>query len=432
MKHFVSHIWSSPSVRNIGKLISANIVAQALGLLVYPVLTRIYSPEQFGLLNLFISIGGVLVLVSTQEWYNAIVLPREEKHAQALVHLCLMAVGITTALLVLSIPFSGKIAQLFNAPALARYYWIMPAYVMLMGLWNILNYWYIRQKAYTRISGYQISQSVFSAGYKTGFGLLKLGGGLIWASVLSPLCAIGISLSLAAKKSLKSLLVGDWNACKDVARKYSNFPKYATPRALLNNIVGQLPVLVLTPLFGSRLIGFWGMALMLAFVPVSTVSRALYQVLFQKTTERVNAGLSIAPFYKRFTLWTLAVIIPAFALLWIVLPALTAWLLGDEWRVTGEYIRWMLPWLACSVLCGSTGYLVDIFFRQKTGLLFEILLALSRVIGVATGIALNSFEIAVIGYAIGSAIISAAQYIWYLTMIRNYEKALQTRDNRLN
>ncbi len=416
----------SELLRNSARLLSANVIAQALGILVYPILTRLYSPEDFGLLNLFMSIGGVLVLLATLEWYNAIVLPQKEIEARAMVHLCFISIGVLTVILLITIPFSGYIAQLFKSPRLTQFYWLMPLYVLLMSLWNVLNYWYIRNKAYNRISGYQISQSLFSAGYKAGFGVLGwTSGGLIWGSVLSPLCSLILSLSLSAKMFLRQLLVWDWRACKETARKYSNFPKYATPRVLLNNIVGQLPVFVLTPLFGSRLIGFWGMALMLAFVPVSTVSRALYQVFYQNTTERVNAGESIAPFYRKFTVWSLGVIVPAFILLWFVLPALTAWLLGDEWSVTGEYIRWMLPWLACSILCGSTGYLVDIFFKQKTGLLFEILQAVSRIVGVGIGIAMNSFEIAICGYAVGSAVVNAAQYIWYLSLIQTYEKGIE-------
>lgn len=421
----IADIWSKQSVRNIGKLFSANIIAQAVGLLIYPLLTRLYTPEDFGLLNLFTSIGGILVLLSTLEWYNAIVLPKEEQDAQAVVHLSFAGMGILTLLLLLSVPFSTSIASLFNEPKFATFYWLMPIYVLLMGGWNVLNYWYIRKKMYDRISGYQISQSLFSAGYKAGFAFMPKTGGLIYASILSPLCSILLSLWMTGRKQLRPLLKVDRDACRRVAVQYANFPKYSTPRALLNQIVGQLPVLVLVPLFGTRLVGFWGMALMLSFVPISTISRSLYQVFFQKTMEMVHGGRSIAPFYRWFTLCTLAVVVPFFILLWWALPSLTAWLLGAEWETTGEYIRWMLPWLACSLLCASTGYLVDIFFRQKGGLLFEILLAVCRTIGVGVGILMDSFEIAIAGYAISSAVVSAAQYIWYLSIIRAYENRLQ-------
>ena len=105
-------------------------------------------------------------------------------------------------------------------------------------------------------------------------------------------------------------------------------------------------------------------------------------------------------------------------------PSLTAWLLGAEWRTVGEYIRWMLPWLTCSILAASTSYLVDVFARQKAGLFFEILLAVSRSIGVGLGIVLKNFEIAIAGYAIGSALVNGIQYIWLLSLVSRYEKTL--------
>ena len=145
MKQFVSKIWNTPSVRNVGTLLSANILAQAIGLLVYPVLTRIYSPEDFGLLNLFLSIGGVLVILAGLEWYNAIVLPKSEREARAVVHVSCISLWAFTGLLILTVPFSKPIARIFDMPDLASYYWMMPFFVLFVGFWNILNYWYIRR-----------------------------------------------------------------------------------------------------------------------------------------------------------------------------------------------------------------------------------------------------------------------------------------------
>ena len=79
----------SSGVRNFAKLFSASVVAQVIGLLVYPILSRMYSPEDFGLLNLFLSIGGVITLLSTAEYYNAIVLPKEEEEGITVVRICI-------------------------------------------------------------------------------------------------------------------------------------------------------------------------------------------------------------------------------------------------------------------------------------------------------------------------------------------------------
>lgn len=424
MKFDIPKIWKSASARNVGKLLAANIVAQALGLLVYPLLTRLYTPEDFGVLNLFASIAGVLVLLSTLEWYNAIVLPEREEEARAVVHLCLLSVGGLTLLLLFTVPFAAPIAGLFKSPQLAQYYWMLPLFVLLTALWNVLNYWYIRHKQYGRISGYQISQSLFSIGYKTGFGFLPLAGGLIYATVLAPLCSLALSVALAAKNSLRPLFVWNGNECKKAAVRYANFPKYSTPRALLNTVVVQLPILLLTPLFGNAEVGLYGMSMALSLIPINMLTKALYQVLYRHTNECVQKRLPIYHYYRQFTYLTLGGCVVLMAALFVPLPWLVKWLLGAEWELTGELIRWMFPWLICYILTFSTGFIPDIFAKQKTELLFEILMAVLRVAGLCAGIWANDFVVSIAGYAIGSALGTGARYIWQMALIRQYERSL--------
>ena len=85
-----SRLFGSEALRNTGRLFSANVIAQAIGLIIYPLLTRLYSTSDFGLLNLFVSLSGVLVIAGTLEWHNGIVLPKSGKEARALVHICFL------------------------------------------------------------------------------------------------------------------------------------------------------------------------------------------------------------------------------------------------------------------------------------------------------------------------------------------------------
>ena len=423
MNNWWTQIWSSPSVRNVGKLLSANVIAQAIGLLVYPILTRLYSPEDFGLFSLFISIGGVLILLAGMDWFNAIVLPKTDEEARPIVHISLLSILALTVLLFALFPLAPYVADVFKAPQLASYYWLLPIYVCLVSVWNALNYWYIRRKVYGRISGYQISQSLFSAGYKVGFGWLGfLQGGLIFSSILSPFCSLVISIALSAKQHLKILFPWSLQACMEAAKRYNNFPKFSLPHSLINNIAGQLPVLLLTPFFSMREVGFWSMALLLAYAPINTITRAIYQVFYQKTTELVNARKPIAHLFRRFSKWTVLITCVIFAGLWFVLPDLTQWLLRSEWRVVGEYIRWLLPWLVCNILFTSTNFLFDIFGKQKAGLYFEILLAVLRFGGLLIGIFMHSFELAIIGFSIGSALGNILPFLWTMSLVYKYER----------
>lgn len=418
---------SSANVRNVGKLLSANVVAQVIGLIVYPILTRMYAPEDFGLMNLFVSIGNVLVVLSLVDYYYAIVLPKQDRHAVALVHVSSLALLITVALVALSVMLAGPISALFKSPELERYYWIMPIYVLTMGTWNILNYWYIRQKQFGQISQYLMSQSALSAGGKIGMGYVGvLQGGMIYAVVVAPLLSLVTSIVRNFRGCLQPLLHISKSDIVEQSKQYRNFPCFVLPRSFLNVLAGQLPILLLTPFFGAKYVGLLSMALLLGYTPIGTITRAIYQVLYQYTTERVHAAQRIGDVFWRFIGWSSVIILPVFGGLFFVLPDITSWLLGEEWRVVGTYIRWMLPWLYLSLLTGSTCYLSDVFMKQRTGLFFEILLAVCRVAGLCVGIATKDFTTAIAAYAIGTSVAVLAQFLWLASMVKKYDSKIST------
>lgn len=422
----LSQFISSANVQNAAKLLSANVVAQIVGLMVYPILTRIYAPEDFGLLNLFLSIGGILAILSTAEYYNAIVLPKEDAEAIKVVHICLFLLLAVAGIAGISAVFSKPIANIFKTPELARYYWMTPILVLVLGGWNIINYWYIRKSLYNRISGYQLSNTVLASGCKIGFGSLGLlQGGLIYSVILAPLISLIFNIILGWKQGVRDIFQQTNENWYNIAKKYRNFPLYSLPKTLINMLAGQLPVLLLTPIFGTESVGLWSMAILLSFTPISLISRSLYQVLYQETATRVNNHQTIGRYFRNFTIGTLSIGIPLSCLLFAFMLDLVPFLLGDEWLASGIYIRWMLPWLLCSLLTSSTGFLADIFFKQKIGFGFEVLTVVLRVIGVVVGIAMNDFYISIIGYAVGSAVAVLAQFIWLMHLANAYDKTAQ-------
>ena len=423
----LSDIWKSPSVRNVGKLLSANVFAQAVGLLVYPVLTRLYSPEDFGLFALFSSLASTIALIGTANYQNAIILPKSDKHAIGIFHVGLGCIIATTLFVILTIPFGSKIANLFNEPRLTSWYWELPIYVFVLGLWSLITNWYIRKKHFSGTATYQISQSFTNIAGKIGFGYYHpSAGGLISASVIGTTLSLLLNILHNWKKSLSHLLRIDSATTVSVAKEYRNFPLYSLPQTLINQISCQMPVWLLLPAFGAVYIGWWNMALMLAVTPLSFISKALYQVFYASMTEKVHQKTSFRKFYHQFIGGSYLLILPLFTILWFILPSLTEWLLGNEWRITGEYIRWLLPWLSVNLLNSSVGFIPDIFFRQRAVLVFEIVQFILRTSTVIIAIITKNFMWGVIGYAMSSCVIGIAQLIWYDRLIAQYERSLQT------
>ena len=421
----LSSIVKSSGIRNFTKLLSANLVAQVIGLVVYPILTRVYAPEDFGLLNLFLSIGGVLIILSTAEYYYAIVLPKEETDAEQVLGVGVLWLVATTILVGFSVTFARPISLLFKSPDLTSYYWLMPLYVFAMGAWNLLNYWYIRHKEYNPISRYQVSQNVLSAGGKLGMGWGGvLHGGMIYSVVVAPLISLVCSWIYARKALLPAWRRISWRGVAEQAKLYRNFPCFVLPRSFVNMLAGQMPILLLTPFFGGEAVGFLSLAILLGYTPIGTITRAIYQVMYQHTMEQVHRQKPFGQMFRKFILSASAIIIPVFVGLWFVLPQLTAWLLGAEWHISGEYIRWMLPWLYVSLLSCSINFLFDVFMKQKWGLFFEVVLAVMRVAGLCIGVWAGNFMLAIMCYSFFTALALVAQIIWMLLQVRRYDRSL--------
>ena len=413
-------------LKDSAKLLTANVVAQVVGLAVYPLLTRLYSPGDFGLLNLFLSIAGVIVLIATAEYQYAIVLPKDDNKSRAVVHIALMLVAVVTMIMLLSLPFSQWIAAQFEAPELARWWWLMPVYVLLVGFWNVISYVYIRKTQFSRISGYQISQSVVSAGSKVGFGYLGfLNGGLLVSTIIGPFVALAGTVVIAWRKCLKAFAAPCSKAeYIAAAREYSNFPKFNLPRALVNSVGLAIPVWLLTSNFGVEQVGMLSLALLAAFVPLNIIARACYQVLYQRVTDLVQQRLSISRLMWRFCLYMAGGLVVGMTVVYFFVPQLVTVLFGAQWIESAAIIHNLYPALVFVPICGSICFLSDVFTRQKTAMWMEISYVLVMTIALELGIQTGSFLISVSAYAWAGFGYMLIQLLWFSSLIYRYERTL--------
>jgi O-antigen/teichoic acid export membrane protein len=294
-----------------------------------------------------------------------------------------------------------------------------------MGLWNLLNYWYVRQQRFGQISIYQISQSLVSSASKMMFGIQNLlREGMVYSVVLAPLVSI-ILVIIAGWRKVIPLFQFSWTNICQQAVKYKNFPLYVMPRGLLNTLGGNLPTLLLTPYFGLVEIGFFGMALTLSFRPINIVCSSLYQVLFQKVTDKVNGNESILSLLCKFLVLIGSVTLLSFGLLYVIMPHVVSFLLGSEWIIVSDYIRIFLPWLFMIVLNTSLSFLPDVFGRQSIYLLFEIIYIIVRLLALIVGVQMNSMHMALLFFSILGAFILLVELCWFIYMVVRYEKGLE-------
>ena len=172
---YINRFLQSRIVRNTSVLLSGNILAQIITLVAYPIISRIYNPDEMGTLNLFVSIFAILVLLANAEYQNVLVFHKEEKDLPSVLALCLGTVALVSTLVLLSVPFSSEISSLFGSEDLTHWYFLMPIYVAATALWNICDSLAIRKKLFKYISIYLIFLALYSVGLKIFLGYLGWG-----------------------------------------------------------------------------------------------------------------------------------------------------------------------------------------------------------------------------------------------------------------
>ena len=246
--------------RNVVTLMTGTTFAQALMILVAPILTRLYTPEDFGVFALYTSVLGILAVVSCWRYELAIVLPEKDEDAANLLVLSILICFSMAALTLLLVAlFRTTLANLLGAPELAPWLWFMPLSLIAAGLFQVFNYWSTRRKQFKRLAVRQITQSTVISATQIGTGALYPtvnAGGLIGGAILGQLTATG-RLAWQIGRDEGPKIRGAFNKLnmKQMLIRYKDFPLYSSWSGFLNTASAMLPALLLGYFFNPAVVG---------------------------------------------------------------------------------------------------------------------------------------------------------------------------------
>lgn len=370
---------------NVAILASWGLVAQVLNLVITPVLTRVYSPRDFGIYALFTNTAVTFAVVAGLRYEYAIVLPEEEHDAVRVAWLALaldLAVGVS-ALFVAVTGLGSRIAAALRVPELAPYVtWIAPA-LTLLGAYAVFTYWAIRHKEYSRLaqSRFVISAVMAASQLLVGLGAHRSSGGLIAGMIAGQIAG---AVFLAISTGFRRPEALDLSAIKTAARRYSHFPKYSAIGSLLDGLSALLPVALLTATFSPAIAGHFAVADRLMRMPSVLLGSSLTQVFYQKIAESRRDPDRCAALMRRT--WTRLALVGAIPMLTVVLagPSLFAFVLGPQWRASGEYAQILSVGLFVHFIAYPTSNGIVAFERLGIMLAWQLLMTVS-IIGVFFG-----------------------------------------------
>ncbi|MBV8247644.1 MAG: oligosaccharide flippase family protein [Comamonas sp.] len=368
-------------------LMTGTTLAQAIPVAISPLLTRLYSPEEFGRFALYMAVTMIASVLVTGRYELAILLPRQDKDALHIAALAMvLSIAMSAVLLLVVLFFAQPIAVLLGDAALAPWLYWVPASTLLLGMYQSLNYWSNRKAQYKRLAISRTVQSGSASLAQLGSGYAGSGAvGLVGGQITGQVLATSVLARLIWREDhglIRTLLPLRSVA---LAKKYIDFPKYLIVAHGFNTASGQMPVLLLSALFNTTAAGFFTLTQRVMAAPMALVAGALGDVFRQEASQAyMRQGQCKAIYQKTFKRLLLISAVP-FTIFFFVAPALFAWMFGEQWRVAGEYAQILTPMAFLQFITSPLSSMFMIAEKQRLDLLWQIFLLFLVIVSFVLG-----------------------------------------------
>jgi O-antigen/teichoic acid export membrane protein len=391
-------------------LVSGTTISQVILVISYPFITRLFSPDAFGLLALFSSLAGILTAVISLRYEQAIVLPENDEDAA---NLLAGSLGLAILFSILSIPivwfFGPSLSEWLHAPLLAQYLWLLPPVLLFGGMGTghpALNSWATRKKKFGTLSSTRVADASVTAAGQLGAGWL----GFASAGSLIGACLLGATVSPiilgaqiwrdSGKLFQRSVKLKRITA---IFQRYSKFPTYNIGATLLNQVSWQIPAFMLAFFFSTDIVGFYSLGFRVLQLPMSLIGGAIGQVFFQHSAVAHVQGKLTPLIDETFHRLVLLGLFPMLTLT-IVGKSLAGVFFGEAWAEAGVYIQILGIWAFAWFISAPLSNLYFVLEKQEFLLKIHLLHFVTRLISLGLGGYLGSARLALALFA-GSGIL---------------------------
>jgi O-antigen/teichoic acid export membrane protein len=384
----INWIKNNDFVLNVSKLVTGTVAGQVITLLVSPILTRLYSSDDFGILAIYFSVASILSVIITLRFDMAIVLPQEEDESIDLVLLGLIvAFVLSISLLVVFILFRTNIVNLIGHPELSVYLYLVPISTFFYGSYQVLSYWNSRVKEFNRLAISKTVKEISTALIQLSMGTLYYTGalGLVLGQIAGNFGAANYLLIKVFFRLKSRITSGIWINLKSVFQKYKKFPLYTSWTSLVSAISQNIPAILLAFLFSPAIAGFYAVATRVMTMPSILIGNSVRQVYYQKASILNNQNKSILNIYTKTTLSLSLIAVAPMSVIMIWGEPLFRFIFGPTWGEAGIFASILTIWLFFSFMNPPSTVTVLILGLNRLQLLLESLLLVFRVIAILAG-----------------------------------------------
>lgn len=412
-------------LRDVAKLVSGTVGGRLIALAAMPFVTRLYSPEDFALLAVYLGLVSLIAVIACLRLEVAIPLADSDADATHLLILSLGAMLLVGGIILIFVVFAPKqIANALGQPIIEPYLWLVPLGVVLVASYSAAQYWATRARRFGSIARTRITQAAMGVGTMLGLGWMGITPlGLLLGNMLNKGSG-GLRLGLDAwRHDRRQLSAVSWHGIAETLRRHRRYPLLSTPEALANVAGVQVPIILIAA-FADAEAGFLLLAMQVMFAPMALLGSSISQVYLSRAREEKHAGR-----LPEFTLGIMSRLIQIgvgpIILVGILAPFVFPVIFGQHWQRAGEIVAIIAPWTAMQFISSPVSMAMYVTNRQGMMFILTVIGFFLRTFSVLGAIIFYP-KYVVAGFSAGSTVYYICVCLWVMRSVsfsrENYVK----------
>ncbi|MCG5175160.1 type 8 capsular polysaccharide synthesis protein Cap8K [Staphylococcus aureus] len=347
-------------------MILSSGIAQVILIITTPIITRLYSPTEFGEFTIFSNIAMILIPIINARYDLLIVNTKNDRSANILSQISFL---ISLLILLILIPIFAISACLY--PNFISDFIFIIIMLFLVSLTNIFTNYLNKERKYKVLSLINVFRAGSMALLQIIFGLLALGSlGLIIGFSLSYIA--GITLGYKTFKKHFNI-VRDKEETKALFLENKNQLVYSTPSILLNSLSFSVVVFFIGILYTNTEVGIYGMAIRVLGIPVTIISLGLSKIFMQQANDYYIEHGNFRNLLLKFSSILVIVSIILYVPLYLFSEELVNILLGHSWVDAITVIKIVIPLFVIRLIVSTVSLSVIVLQKQQLELILQAL-----------------------------------------------------------
>ena len=342
-------------------------LAQGIGILASPILTRLYSPVDFGEFAVIISVVGLLTSVASLRYEDAVVVPKSDVDAANVMTLALISLSIVGLITLIVVELTGGwLLAAIGAGSLAAAPFLIAFVQVSGGAAAVLKRWAVRTKSFGQLATNSLIYAIAMVVAQVGLGLLGLASaGLLVGLMVASMASAVFQARQTLRSHASAMRQVTWQGLRTAAWQYRRFAILSTPSSFMNALGLRAPTLLLAGLYGAGTAGQFALAEQIVGVSASFIAGSVGQVFTAQGARLAHDNpRGLHALFVRTTLSLAATAIVPATLAMVLAPALFGWVFGQAWVDAGWIVAIVAPWYFVYVVANPTGQTLDLLGRQ--------------------------------------------------------------------